>query len=351
MKLIRNAKVEFDVTENENGRKSVIIGLPNGVEHTFDYRSRVVKHLELLNEDQLEARFQGGTYLVDDENLIDYRSSDYKGFVHTDEMIEKMVEKIGTMNRKLKKVPEFHRSVVSTQAGRNIVLGNLYQKNELNLSQLGLGGQFTTSIFYLWSPFARFVSSAVMLERLICENGMVGVSNFFNANIPLINRWEENMEIAQRQIDLKIKSTVGDRLQKMVDERASVSLASNIAKAALLRLRDSEILSEKQHEMLVRMSLIANPEYHVSQSYAKSVFERQNVAAQVPSHLTAFDAFNMITEIRTHTPQTASSTAFSLDMMANRLVMEPSKFEMTASIVPVSEFSNPEQAFFSTIRV
>ena len=75
----------------------------------------------------------------------------------------------------------------------------------------------------------------------------------------------------------------------------------------------------------------------------------KSLASQLPSHLSSFDAFNVATEMRTHTDETSRSSNAALDKMANTLLFDreynyvasSSRFGHTIS----SSWTDPDEAF------
>jgi len=82
--------------------------------------------------------------------------------------------------------------------------------------------------------------------------------------------------------------------------------------------------------------------------YRFGVFEDKNLSAQLPGHLTAFDAYNIATELRTHTNPTSKSTDNALDKFANVLLFDrQSNYNAAGKVVNrTSSFSDPTKAFF-----
>jgi len=182
-------------------------------------------------------------------------------------------------------------------------------------------GAFETALHFGWSAFSQNVSSAFTLWRLICENGMRGTTNFLNSQIPLVNNWEEHLEMANRQLMNKINSKMDERILALSGQRASVAdcllLNGHIAdrRESINNAANSDTLGR-----LSRIQQIANPVLHLGDVYKSEVFKDNAMASTSPAHITGLDLFNMVTEVRTHTNSSTESSGRSLDMLANNLL-------------------------------
>jgi len=86
--------------------------------------------------------------------------------------------------------------------------------------------------------------------------------------------------------------------------------------------------------------------------YKEAVFSDRRLGAQLPSHMSTFDIYNMATEINTHSPETSKSSTHAMDMMANALVFDREDLTKHSSRYgqpAVSAFSNPDAAFFGAM--
>jgi hypothetical protein len=145
-----------------------------------------------------------------------------------------------------------------------------------------------------------------------------------------------------------VQSKVATRLYEMGEQRAAVSTLLSLAKHARCRLvnEDSDHSNDAR---LFTLSNIADPKLHLSNHYAPNVFEDGNVAARVPGHLSQFDAWNLATEMYTHTQEADDSTNGGLQRLANGLLfpqMESTKGQIVDVVPLLSAFSDPDRAFF-----
>jgi hypothetical protein len=360
--LIRDASnVEVVVSEkmdDKNIPRPVATLLVGEYVHQFDHNSRINKALETMTTDDLTKRLKGGQFFFINDKLIDFRDGQYDGFVHSDDNVHSLMEHIGV--RAQTKSDRFgNRS--TTTAGSGIVLSNRWNQQDIHVQGYQEGGAFTSNLHYDWNPFHQHVRGVFELVRLICANGMIGSSDIFNARIPVVNRWEEHLEIASRQIQNKVNDSVSKRLYQMGNERASVAELQLIAAHAENRMLEMNIRDygsvdsfEEARTSLRNINSITNPEIHLIGHYNESVFEDKNLTAQIAGHLSLFDAWNLVTEMFSHTKEVQKSSNAGLQKMANSLVFDGAKrnarlnrTDVTAPIM--SSFSDPEVAFFGQV--
>jgi hypothetical protein len=353
--LIRNAPVVVNALNGKKNHPIAELIIDDRYRHRFDEQSRVSKHLDIMTPQDLQDRLTGGHYFFVEDELVDFRDGFYNGFVHTDDTLSKLNEIIGIRQREN---PTGRRgrqnSHNDTLIPGSYSLSALWSSHPIVVPEYQTGGEFKSALSFSWNPFTRCVNSSFMLWRLICANGMRGLSQFLNSKIPLVNRWEEHLEIANKQIQNKVSSKIIHRLSEMGRERASVAEAGLIAQHAALRMKDRENDSTSRTK-LSRIATIASPRLHLAKTYKFNVFNDKRVAAQVPSHLTTFDLYNMATEIRTHTKENKQSTDHALDLFANDLVFNDKRADVvqtsTRFALPnQSTFSDPETAFFGLVH-
>jgi hypothetical protein len=86
----------------------------------------------------------------------------------------------------------------------------------------------------------------------------------------------------------------------------------------------------------------------------ENVFKDKRLSAQVPGHLSLFDAYNLATEIRTHTRETEGSSMLALDKMANDFIFNHQDLTQHASRFTRprdASFGDHETAFFGQLKV
>lgn len=340
--MVRNASVGVIQHRDANNNPIVIADI-NGREHRFDAKSRVSRSLELMTPNDVADRLTGGNYFFVGDNLVDFRDGHYNGFVHTDDSIAALVDTIGITDDTSVRV---HENTVA----RDISLACKWSDHGITVPSYNDGGEFQSELHFGWNPFVKTINSAFMLYRLICTNGMRGLRSFMNTKIPLVNRWEEHLEIANRQIQNKVADMVTNRMAQMGSERATVAETALLTSHAYQRTQALQNTTELEKlQRLNRIIDIANPRLHLNTVYKDEVFKDKRLAAQMPAHLSVFDVYNMVTEVRTHTNESEQSSDRGMDKLSNDLVFDRKDLTQYASrfMQPrQSEFSDPDAAFF-----
>lgn len=347
--LFRNANVKVSNLFDGSGNIRAHILVDGQKEHVFDASSRVSKALSHASGDQLslatsqlENRLSNGNYFFVDNQLVDFRDGSYSGFVHDDRAIENLVKHIGITDNENVTRSGLRLNTVPS----DFMLMNRYSTEGFDVPGYLQGGKFTSSMLFTWSPFTSFVRGAFEIVRQICSNGMVGTSELINSRIPLINRWEEHLQIANIQMQNKVSGLVTHRLSEMGTQRASIADLQLVARHAAIRKQEVGNLAEKRR--LDAIIKVSDPIIHLSNHYQPNVFAEKNIAARVPGHLTQFDCYNLATELSTHTSESEDSTTGALQRLANGLLF-PSNTDGIRELnrAPIlSAFSNPDQAFF-----
>lgn len=353
-RMIRNANVTVEAARGEKNYP-VAIATINGGElvHQFDRTSRVSKALEMSTPEDIAKRLSGGDFFVTQTGeLVDFRYGAYKhinGFIHTDESINRLASVVGYTDD----VPARNNTM-----SRTVSLSNRWSEHDIAIPGIGEGGNFQSSLNFAWSPFSEHVRSSFEIMRLICSNGMMGMSPLLNTKIPLINRWEEHLDIANQQIQNKVSDIMQRRILEMADDRATVAELMLISDHATNRLDSSDLSSTKEtRDRLRAIRAIASPELHSpGEVYRSNVFENKSLAAQMPGHLSVYDAWNMLTEMNSHTAECSKSSNHALDRMANRLLFDREDLVNHAARynkngkVKLAAFSDPDAAFFGSMN-
>lgn len=345
--FIRNADVEVIVTKDENGHPIARAEIDGKYTHHFETKSRVSKSLDIMTPADLSERLSGGDFFFVEGALHDFRDGHYTGFVQSDDTIAHLNDLLGieSANRRTVRV---HENTTS----KKYHLGRKWSDHGIEIDCFNDGGEFNSELHFGWSPFVRTINSAFMLYRLVCSNGMRGLKSFMNTRIPLVNRWEEHLEIANRQIQNKVNAICERRFAAMANERASVGelmlLKSHIEK----RSKEATDQTPEAFMRLVNLRSIVDPRRHLGTVYRDNVFNEKAIAAQYPSHLTTLDAYNIATEIRSHTRECDKSTARALDYIANDMVFDHKNLTTlgsAASMPKKCSFSDPDAAFFGVM--
>lgn len=358
--LFRNAVVQVieHKTVKDGGKtpvSTVEVIVNDQFRHVFSEKSRVSKALEHMSAADLQARLSGGSFFFINGDLIDFRDNQYNGFIHDNDSVSKMIELIGCrpVNGRDRKALG-----LKTMSGQ-VALSGYYNKSPILVPEYLAGGVFESALMYNWNPYHQNIRGVFELTRQICTNGMVGVSDFMNTQIPVINRWEEHLEIASRQIQNRVADRVGQRLKQMGTEHATVSELSLLANHCVQRLAEhgeQEVtkMDPAERSRLNNIYKIVNPVFHLADKYKAGAFTDSNISAQLPGHLSTFDAFNIATEMYSHTKENENSSGFALQKFANGLLFDQkAKREQRitrALMLPIaSSFSDPTIAFFGKV--
>lgn len=346
LEMARFADVEVAAVSDRKGRPQASILVNGNKEHTFPSSSRVSKALRTSTADEVAERLSGGNFFFVDDSLHSFRDGNYTGFSHSDQNINELAKVVG-VERMASRSVRVHDDSHGTWN-----LGRKWSDSPISIPAYNDGGEFNSELHFAWSPFVRTVNSAFMLYRLICTNGMRGLRSFMSTRVPLENRFEEHLEIANRQIQTKIDGVVGRRLGQMGDERASVGELQRVSEFAQKRLDDSVDINDAQILRLNNIMDASTPELHLDGVYKENVFKDKALADQHPGHLSVFDVYNMATEIASHTGQTETATNRSIDMFSNDLVFDRKDLTQRAtrfSGPKISSFSDPDLAFFGDV--
>lgn len=351
--LIRDAKVEVKsiLTPRTTAPQAEIIVNDKYV-HRFPAKSRVSKHLAMMQPKDLADRLTGGSFFFVDrqgeDKLVDFRDGSYNGFIHADATVSQFMDLLGFQD--FDQLPMHRTRRGHTEEGTHIALRKVWSDQEIVVPGYKAGNEFSTALSFVWNPYVKTINSTFDLVRLICTNGMVGLTPFLNTKIPLFNRWEEHLDIASRQIQNKINGMIIDRVQTMGSERTSVGQCLLLEQHAYDRLYSPAVKTSEERSRLLTLMAALSPSTHLKSTYQPEVFANKQLAAQLPAHLTNLDVWNIATEMRSHTSGSAKSSDHALDRFANGVLFEESD-NMIASggryTAPRrSSFSDPERAFF-----
>jgi hypothetical protein len=290
----------------------------------------------------LASRLSGGSFFFVGDKMVDFRDGQYDGFVHSDDNIGVFMEKLGFQEKKA--LPR-HRGRMNEGTESDIVLRKVWSKSEITVPGYAAGADFNSELSFVWNPFVKTINSSFDLVRLICTNGMVGLTSFLNTKVPLLNRWDEHLDIASRQIQNKVDGIITDRVQSMAAERASVADCLLLEQHAFDRLIGGSEKSPAERERLKNIVAAVAPKYHLHNTYRDSVFADKNIAAQLPAHLSNFDVFNIATELRSHTQEVGKSSNNAMDKFANGVLFDRDDNFMASA----SRFMAPKAASFSSV--
>ena len=342
-KLIREGNVEIIRDETPQSKQPVATMIIDGeYEHQFPASSRVSRALADAHESQIEKRIQGGSFFLQNGQLVSFKDGNKKHFVHTDESIQALIDTIGYTTA------DEHLGGQNRLSTRKLKLQDVWSDVELEIPGYQTGNEFNSQLSFAWSPFEAHVSSVFRLIRLICTNGMTGTTNFLNTNIPLVNRWDEHLDMASKQIQNKVTGMMENRFNQMIHQHATVRdlqrVMDHITKRAKI---DDNRHSQKVMDMMIGTAQMIDPKTNLGNQYLGSAFEDGRVGDRLASHISMHTLWNLITELSSHTVEGEGSTDFGLDRFANEILfdrLDDPTLGMAGEVELDSNFNNVEAA-------
>jgi hypothetical protein len=314
--LVRNAIVEASSHRDYRNHPIAKIVVNGKYTHQFTASSRISRSLETMSEQDLQDRMQGGTFLFVNNNLVDYRDGFYNGFIQDDASIAALARVIGIQPR-VAMSTSLHDNLIT----HDWVLGAKWGASEISVPEIVGGGEFENELLFGWSPFNKDINYAFVLREVSTGNLLRGRAAFLRKRIPLVNRWEEHLDIACKQLQTRIDSEVKRRLKTMIGERASVQELQLLYDHAKTRLEKGlAVRGSVAGITLQRIMRITSPLIHCNKIYKENVFTDMRIAAQRAGHLSVFDAYKVAIELRTRTVEVDGSSTLAIDRYANDLI-------------------------------
>lgn len=358
--LIKDARVSVKQHVNAAKQNVAVITVSDKrgerYEHRFSPTSRVSKHLDIMTAADLQERLDHGTYFFVQDQLVDFRDGHYNGFMHSDQTIARFMDLLGYQLRKNMPIHRGSARKRNTDSESDVMLRKVWSTERIEVAGYQGGATFDSQMSFVWNPFVKTINAAYDLVRLVCLNGMIGLTSFLNTKVPLFNRWEEHLDIASRQIQNKVTTVVAQRVDIMSKYGCSVADCLLLEQHANERLYSKQSgVDEEDRVRLLALLKAVSPSLHLNEVYAPIVFREKNLAAQLPAHLTQFDVFNIATELRTHSVPTGKSSDNALDKFANALLFDvEGNYEASAKRLRMVKtdgaFGDPERAFFGQIN-
>ena len=347
--IVRDAKnLKLYRELDEKGNSVVHMSLGDDLHHVFEHKSRVTQRLENNPFELVQNKLQNGAYFFVDVGgemkLVDFTLNSAQ-FIHSDDSIQHLIDLLGVTALPSSRAKHLH----GTTQLKTHYLGRTYSANDLSIDLLNgdvPGGEFSSILRFIWNPFSSVINTSFELLRLICANGAVGLASFLNSRIPLVSMWQQNMDIAAKQIQLQVDNKFNKRLIQMSHTHASVGTLLNIARHAEERLTLDDIEPQKA-SLLEGIIRAVDPKIHCSDVYQPRVFEDANIAEQCVGHLSKMDAYNIATEISSHTQETEKSTLNAVQKIANALMWIERDFSTSRNIP--TPFSSADNAFFGVL--
>ena len=269
-------------------------------------------------EDAMASLANGHFMFVTDQHgetsLKEYRDHSYNGFIQTDDFIQRF--------------------------GTDATLGNR-STSEFNLPEFGLGGDFNLTAGFTWSAFSKNLQTSVSVLRQICSNGMVARMPLFERQVPVINLFDQHLDIASRQLIDVSRRHITSRIEKMGREHAMVKEVSLVQAHIGKRIK-----ADPSNSRLAALNGALEIYGDVSEYYTKQAIDN-GIVDTLPSTISRFDLWNITTELNSHTEALVDSTGQSLDRIATGLLFP--KREIVGVVndrLESNVFGSPEQAFF-----
>lgn len=310
--------------------------LDDNIKVSLNPRGAIVGQLNLgIDPDDVKEEVLEGRYFVVDGKCVDYRLKSDLKFEHSTDSISALVDKLGFAQRSNNQRLFGVDGPLIARASREA-----FEVNPLD----SLGGLFDIHIGFNWSPFELDIHSVIEMWRQVCSNGAIAQSPILDNKIPMLNRWEENLAISDRVVRHNFDKLVLPRLKALPSER--ITLADV---AALMDIINN--LRQSKHLFRESVDALKNMEAVISQAWLPGADGlKKNMQKFVSAPMTAYDAYNIVTEASTHhlgrdrTSHQAQSFITSLIFNADR--QRSSRTELDSLVTDTNTFANPDRAFF-----
>ena len=343
-KLIRGGKVSITPVQNQQGNDCARMVIDGHIEHQFPADSRISRALSHTPVSLIEKRITNGSFFLKGDTLLSYKDGDKNHFTHTDESIASLIDHVGYTETNPN---DAQLGGYNNTNSKRIRLQSVRSNVELEVPGYQTGNEFNSELSFAWSPFETHVSSAFRLVRLICLNGMTGMTSFLNTKVPLVNRWEEHLDITNKQIQNKITGMMGGRFEQMINQPATVRDVQRVMTHITNRLESSANQSSaKRSNLMIKTARMIDPQVHLT-GYLNGAIEDGRVADQLTAHISMHTLWNMITELVSHTYEGDNSSNSALDKFANEVLFDRIGLQSNAQhagVVMNSNFNNVEAA-------
>lgn len=346
--VVKDAKVrvemKFNTIENDISIYVEVEGKYQTYQHTFSSKSQVAKIAKEVEYPILKEKLEKGTYVFSDGKLIDFRMSDYRGYIRSEDEINGLADKVGfsRLGSAGTAVGGDLLSVFNQLRHRNgVFLGGESDDFFMDVEGLGSGGAFKNRLIYRWSPFDKNIQTTIEVERLVCLNGMVGMAPLVTRETPVINDIDRNLDIIDMHLRPEMSRILQERFVNMSNSRASVSDVLEANRIIYERLR-SNTVSNHDFKVLQGLANVTRLE-HLTGVFSESLFNSP-AAKTAPSDITQFDLFNIMTEMSSHTVADEKSNRYTQQFI-NKIVFDTLKNEISGN-VKKSQESDHRRVFF-----
>lgn len=364
LKIIRNASVDIKLEYNYSLQDfQLTIIVDEQYVHVFPVGSKESKMCHNTEQSVIQGLFNGGTFAFFDGALVDYRSSAYRGFIHTETGVDELSNRIGIKRYNEQKATgdKFHEGIADQGGSSNrrgvfnrfrgmnnngIFLGGEFDRFQMDIAGLSDGGNFENRLIYRWSPFSDKITTSLEVMRLICLNGMVANAPLVTYSVPLINDWEANLNVVSTQLQPRLNGLLSNRFLEMRSQRATVRQIVD-ANGLLMERAESKELNAGEQTMLQNMISQTSPEANLSKYYDTSLFSDKQASSGFGGHLTQFDVYNILTEASSHYGANEVNDR-GIQRYLNGVVFDSSDKKNVEVEIPESADSDHRRAFFGS---
>lgn len=294
-----------------------------------------------VDENELKPEILEGRFFIVNDQVVDHRFKSDLKFEHNTESVKALVDKLGFAQRSVelgRRANRNHRDAGSIVARAT---REAFEVNPLD----SIGGQFDIHIGFNWSPFELDIHSVIEMWRQVCTNGAIAQSPILDNKIPMLNRWEENLAISDRVVRHSFDKLVLPRLAALPDERITLADVSELQRI-LGNMQQSKHLHGSSLMALAQMEEVVDSAWIKGSEKLK-----KNMLKFVPAPMTAYDAYNIVTEASTHhlgrDRNNHQAAAFVSSLIFNADRQRSSRTELDSLITDTNTFANPDRAFFA----
>ncbi len=354
-RVYKNASVKVAYHTISESNIGLSICVEHEAPHVFEAGTAEARLIEQMDLKIIEEDFNGGTYVFRFGKLIDYRKNDYSGYTRSLDEINALADTLGvevsTGDNRDRSARGMFGNFRQKSLSKDIFLGGDGKVFNLEVEGLGEGGHFENKLVHRWSPFNENVILTLETERLICENGMVGMSPFVTKEVPIVNRVQEHLDLVTVLLEPTINDVLGRRFKDMSAQPASVGsmMKGYFALSERSKGMSAGMASTSEGRESIDRSLklksLLDVRKNLADVYEPAVFKDTKVASSLPSNLTQFDLFNVLTEVCSHTN---GANDDRIQKEINSLVFdELSHKKDVQGKIPVSSDSDHKRRFFS----
>lgn len=320
-----------------NGKSGYVAVLDGQWDIPVDRRSGLAGQLKLgVDRKLIETEFLDGKFFMVDDDVVDYRLKSDLSFVHSDDSIKSLAGSLGFA----RSTPSIFTDVAHS---KHIYAQSSVERFDCNATDT-LGGQFDINIGFTWSPFASDISSFIEMWRQVCTNGAIAQSPIMNHRIPMLNKWEENLQISNQVLRHNFDKIVFPRLAALPNERISLDDMKNLMRI----VSDLSNSTELAGDSIMHLANISDKLYEAWDPAADVL--KSNVLKFIQAPITAFDAMNIATEASTH-HVAIDRTGHRAQAFANKLIFNESRqrnleVDLSLLVTDTNTFRNVDTAFF-----